>query len=104
MRTIDKYVKGSTAQGQRLVESGSQWIGDYLYQVYNKWSSEKQRQFDSCYETYAKMDNSVAFGICSKNTYGFTCSWVATLNDENVMIFCTKSHTYCIYLDKQRTR
>ena len=100
MRRIDKYVKGSTKRGQRLIESGSQRIGYRLSQVYSSWSSEKESHFDSCFETYAKMDDSEAFGICSKNTYGFTCSWVATLNGENVMIFCTKDHTYCIYLDK----
>lgn len=100
MRNITKYVKGSTKLGQRLVASGSCWIGGTLRQVYDKWSSDKEYHYNNCYEMYAKMNNSEAFGICSKNTYGFTCSWVATLHGENVMIFCTKDNTYCIYLDK----
>ena len=71
MRRIDKYVKGSTKRGQRLIESGSQRIGYRLSQVYSSWSSEKESHFDSCFETYAKMDDSEAFGICSKKYLRF---------------------------------
>lgn len=35
-------VKASTALGKRLIQTGQQWEGTFLDQVYDKWSAEKR--------------------------------------------------------------
>lgn len=100
MRQIDIYLKASTKKGQFIISRGEQYIGTNLRDVYGSWSHEKQWAYDKCYEMYLVMENHNAFSICSRNTWCFTCSWVATLNGENVLIYCTDRHTYCVYLDR----
>lgn len=100
MRKITQYVKASTAKGRRLIESGSRDIGTELYHIYSRYSQGMVNAWKACREMYANMEESTAWSICSKNSYGFTCSWCAKLDGEEVLIFCTPSNTYCIYLDK----
>ena len=100
MRKITQYVKGSTAKGRRLIESGSRNIGTELRHIYGRYSQSMVNAWEDCWKTYREMEDSTAWSICSKNSYGFTCSWCAKLNGEEVMIFCTPSNTYCIYLDR----
>lgn len=41
-----REVKASTALGKRLLAIGQQWEGTFLYQVYDKWSSEKEKSVE----------------------------------------------------------
>lgn len=70
-----REVKASTALGKRLLAIGQQWQGTFLCQVYDKWSSEKEKAWNECYEEYCNTEGAEQFGICSHNTYSFTVSW-----------------------------
>ena len=41
-----RVVKASTALGKRLLETGQQWQGTFLNQVYDKWSYEKRTSME----------------------------------------------------------
>lgn len=70
-----KVVKASTSLGKKLIATGQNWEGTFLYQVYNKWSYEKQKAWDKCYDEYCNTDGAEQFSICSHNTFQFSCSW-----------------------------
>lgn len=93
-------VKYSTKAGQKIVQMGTKWSGNYLHQVYNKWSQKKEDAFHKCYDEYLTSENHSAFGICSANCHMFTVSWLCTIDGENVMIYKTHKHTYKVLLDK----
>lgn len=71
-----KVVKESTYLGKQLIARGSRYEGTELYQIYDKWSSSKQRAFDRCYEEYLSSEEHEAFSIISHNTFGFSVSWL----------------------------
>ena len=95
-----KILKGSTKTGQIIIEKGTQWIGDTLRQVYDTWSSTKQTEFDKCYEKYLSTPEHTAWGICAKNTYQFSVSWVGLYNGENALFYETACNSYVVLLDK----
>ena len=70
-----REVKASTALGKRLLAIGQRWEGTFLYQVYDKWSYEKEKAWDECYEEYCNTEGAEQFSICSHNSYSFTVSW-----------------------------
>lgn len=70
-----REVKASTALGKRLLAIGQRWEGTFLYQVYDKWSSEKEKAWNECYEEYCNTEGAEQFSICSHNSYSFTVSW-----------------------------
>ena len=70
-----RVVKASTSLGKRLVEIGQQREGTFLYQVYGKWSYEKEQAWNKCYEEYCNTDGAEQFSICSHNSFNFTVSW-----------------------------
>lgn len=71
-----RVVKESTALGKKLVERGSRYEGTSLNQIYDKWSSAKQRAFDWCYDQYLASEEHEAFSIISHNSFGFSVSWI----------------------------
>ena len=80
-----KVVKESTYLGKQLIARGSRYEGTELYQIYDKWSSAKQRAFDWCYEQYLASEEHEAFSIISHNSWGLQCimvmqRWVAYRN------------------------
>ena len=95
-----KVLKGSTKAGQNIIARGEQWIGDSLAQVYTTWSQEKQDEYDKCYQKYLATPEHSAWGICSKNTWQFTVSWVGLFNGENALFYETASNSYIVLLDK----
>lgn len=95
-----KELKLSTKAGQRIYEMGCRYDALYLAQIYDRYSQEKQNAYDRCYEEYLKTENYEAFSICSHNTFGFTCSWLGTLDGENIMRFETSKNSYLIWLDR----
>lgn len=95
-----KILKGSTKAGENIISRGEQWIGNTLGQVYDSWSATKQEEFDKCYEKYLSTPEHSAWGICSKNTYQFTVSWVGLYNGENALFYETACNSYIVLLDK----
>lgn len=95
-----KILKGSTKAGQNIIARGTQWIGDYLGQVYTSWSAEKQNEYDKCYQKYLSTPEHSAWGICSKNTWQFTVSWLGLYDGENALFYETASNSYIVLLDK----
>ena len=71
-----RVVKENTSLGKKLISMGSRYEGTELYQIYDKWSSAKQRAFDWCYEQYLASEEHEAFSIISHNTFGFSVSWL----------------------------
>lgn len=100
MREIDKFVNGSTVKGQHLLNSAKHYLGTTLSDVYSSYSYDKEKEYNRCKDLFNSMKDATAFSICSKNTWAFTCSWLATFEGESVTIFCTASNTYCIYNDR----
>ena len=70
-----REVKASTALGKRLLAIGQRQAGTFLYQVYDKWSSEKEKAWNECYKKYWNEEGADQFSICSHNSYSFTVSW-----------------------------
>ena len=71
-----RLVKENTSLGKKLISMGSRYEGSELYQIYDKWSSAKQRAFDWCYEQYLASEEHEAFSIISHNTFEFSVSWL----------------------------
>lgn len=61
---------------------------------------QKQKAFDWCLEQYANDNQSTAFGVGNANSYGFTCSWLAIKDCENIMRIETKDNSYLVWLDR----
>ena len=51
-----RVVKASTSLGKRLVATGQNWEGTFLYQLYDKWSTAKQEACNKCYDEYCSAD------------------------------------------------
>ena len=51
-----KLVNANTSLGKRLVATGQNWDGTFLNQVYDKWSTAKQRAWDKCYDEYCNTE------------------------------------------------
>ena len=62
--------------------------------------TKKQKAFDWCWEQYANDNQSTAFGVGNANTFGFTCSWLAIKEGENIMRIETKGNSYLVWLDR----
>ena len=89
-------VKESTALGKKLIERSSRYEGTCLHQIYDKWSSAKQRAFDWCYDQYLSSEDHEAFSIISHNTFGFSVSWLCK---EGLRIE-TPKNSYLIVFDE----
>lgn len=95
-----KEYKLSTSIGKQLYEIGCKYDGYWLSDVYKRWSQAKQKAYYECINMYIQTEESTAFSICSHNTFGFTCSWLGKLNNENIMRIETKDNSYLIWLDR----
>lgn len=90
-----KVVKANTSLGRRLINIGEKWEGKFLNQIYDKWSQAKQDAWDACYQEYCDTEGSEQFGICSHNTFQFTCSWYTPAG----MRLETASNSYLVVFD-----
>ena len=95
-----KELKFSTKAGQKIYEMGSRYDAMFLQQIYETHSQAKQNAYDWCYQQYLDTENHDAFSICSHNTFGFTCSWLGTIDGENIMRVETPKNSYIIWLDR----
>ena len=92
--------KASTKRGRQLIEMGNRCCWSSLHDIYETWSQAKQQAFDWCWEQYINDDQHTAFGVGNANCFGFTCSWLAIKDDENVMRIETKDNSYLVWLDR----
>lgn len=76
--------KASTKRGQALISMGERCCWGSLHNLYDSWSDAKQQ----------------AFGVGNANSFGFTCSWLAIKDGENIMRIETKDNSYLVWLDR----
>ena len=93
-------VNYSTAKGKQLYARACNWEGNNLAQVYDHWSIAKERAYNWCVDEYYASEDHDSFGICSHNSFMFTCSWLCTIDGEDVLRYETPEHTYLIYLNR----
>lgn len=91
-----RIVKASTALGKRLIQTGQQWQGTFLNQVYDKWSAEKDEAWNKCYDEYCNTEGAEQFGICSHNRFNFTVSWFTPKG----MRLETSKNSYLVVFDE----
>ena len=95
-----RELKASTKKGKEIIARAVNYEGATLSEVYDNWSSEKEKAFEWCREQYVETENSSGFSICSHNTFMFTCSWLGTKDGENIMRYETPSNSYLVWLDR----
>lgn len=79
-----------------MIERGTRYEGTSLNQIYDKWSDEKQRAFDWCYEQYLASEGHEAFSIISHNAFGFSVSWLC----KDGMRIETPKNSYLVVFDE----
>ena len=95
-----RELKASTKAGQNIIAKASNYDGFWLRDVYDTWSTAKERAYNWCYDQFLQTENSEEFSICSHNTFGFTCSWFGTKAGENILRYETKDNSYLVWLDR----
>ena len=95
-----KEFKASTKAGQRIIAMGENCIYCNLDRIYTRWSLAKQHAFDWCLEQFNKTENATALGVGLANSFGFTASWLGTIEGENIMRVETKDNSYIVWLDR----
>ena len=83
-----------TKKGDAIISLGSQWEGNDLRQIYDRWSAEKEKAFNDAWEMYCNSRHGESFGICSHNTFGFTVSW---LHDDGLTVLTPKTEYLVIF-------
>lgn len=96
-----RIVKASTAEGKRLIERAENFEGIYLQDVYGKYSKEKQKAWDDCFNKFCASDGAHSFCICSHNSFQFSCSWIKA--DGSVRIE-TRDNSYQVVFDEHHKR
>ena len=92
--------KASTKRGQYLINQSNYCVYRRLSDIYKTWSQAKQNAYEWCLNQYLESENHSAFGIGNANTFGFTASWLCTINGENAMRIETKDNSYIVWLDR----
>lgn len=90
----------STTRGKQIYNIGSTCYATMLEALYDKPSKAKYIAFDKCMEEYIFDENATDFGIGNANSFGFTCSWLTTKNDEDVMVVKIKNNDYLVWLNR----
>lgn len=67
-------ISSNTKKGKALLEVASLNEGKYLCDVYDRYSEEKRKAWQSCYRRCGREDGE-GFHICTHNGYKFTVSW-----------------------------
>ena len=58
--------------------------------------TKKRKAYDWCYEQYLDSDNHDAFSIISHNSFGFSVSWLCTIDGHDGMRIETPKNSYFI--------
>lgn len=96
---MSKIYHENSYMGKKLIAIGSHWIGNTLNQIYDHWSQAKENAYNQCYNKYLATPEHDAWGICSKNTFGFTVSWVGKYGDTDALFVETKDNSYVVLFD-----
>lgn len=91
-----RVVNASTSLGKKISSNRSKLGGGFLNQVYDKWSTVKQKAWDKCYDEYCRTDGAEGFSICSHNSFQFTCSWFIP----DGMRLETRDNSYLVVFDE----
>lgn len=89
-------VKLSSKRGQYLYAHGSYYDAFELNEIYDRYSEAKRKAYEYCYEQYLASENSSAFSIISHNTFGFSVSWVCTIDGHEGMRIETPKNSYFV--------
>lgn len=92
--------KLSTSRGRQIYDMGSRCCWPNLCNLYDKWSCAKEEAFNRCWDMYINDENSSYFGIGNANSFGFTASWLAEKDGENILRVETKDNSYLVWLDR----
>ena len=95
-----KELKLTSMAGKRVYAMGNTCYAYDLSMLYDRWSNVKQIAFDTCWNEYIQDKNATNFGIGNANTFGFTCSWLSKIDNEDVMIVKTRSSDYLVWLER----
>lgn len=95
-----KEYKLSSARGKQLYRMVTTFCCGSLYNLYDRPSLAKQAAFDYCWEQYMATESHEAFGVGNANTFGFTASWLGTMNGEDITRVETKDNSYLIWLNR----
>ena len=95
-----KFFKASTKRGQQIISMSDRCIYSSLSDIYKTWSSAKSKAYKWCREQYENTENHCAFGVGSGNTFGFTASWVGTIDGEQILRVETKDNSYVVWLER----
>lgn len=95
-----KELKLSTKAGKAIVDRVSRWEGEYLCQVYDRFSDAKRKAWDWCYDQYLASDDHQLFSICSHNSFSFSCGWFCKVNGEDVARYETSRNSYLVWLER----
>lgn len=91
-----RVVKFESSLGRRLVNTGENWEGKFLHQVYDTYSKSKEIAWNECYQKYI-VENGTDFGICSHNSFSFTVSW---FTDDGMRIETSKNSYLVVFPDE----
>lgn len=90
----------SSSRGKQIYNMGITCSAKFLETLYTRPSRQKELAYEACWTEYCSDENSESFGVGNANSFGFTCSWLATKNGEDVMIVKTKSNDYLVWLNR----
>lgn len=95
-----KELNFSTKEGQKIYDSILNSTTGRLWQVYDRYSEEKRKAYDHCWQLFLDSYDSHWFRICSHNPYTFTCGWFCKVNGEDVARYETATNSYIVWLDR----
>lgn len=95
-----KEYKLSSSRGKAVYNMGNTCCWRSLHNLYDRWSAEKEAAYNRCFQMYMETENSEAFGIGNANTFGFTASWLGTMNGEDIMRVETRDNSYLVWLNR----
>ena len=93
VKVLSEYSKA----GKTIIDRASRCEGHDLRQVYDKWSDAKQTAYNEVFDMYLNSPHATAFGICSKNSFGFSVSWVSDYG----IHFITKNYEYIVLTNEK---
>lgn len=94
-----RKIKLSTALGRKLYTRGHHWDANTLDQIYDRYSDAKRRAYDRCYNQYLESENHDAFCIISHNSFGFSVSWLCTIDGVDGLRIETPYNSYFVEFD-----
>ena len=95
-----KELNLSTKRGKEVYIMGSSCGFTDIRDLYKNPSKAKKEAFEKCWLEYVNDVNSQFFGVGNENSFGFTCSWLTLINNENVMIVKTRCNDYLVWLER----